>query len=447
MRLSQALPERGELDPRARAAIRGGFIGFFLDMYDIYLPVVVLGPALIYFIPSDMPVATAGIISSLTFVATLLGRPFGALVFGRYADKIGRKRTNLIAVNGFAVMSIVLAVLPGFETWGLFAVGLFIFFRFVDGVFVGGSYSASSPLAMEYMPKEKRGYYGAYLMMGFPFAFVGVSVLTLIMLAIAPAGGIDSPYVQWGWRVPFLIGALITFIYAYWYWKNVDESKLFEASGGTEEPLKELFRGDSLRSFIQVFVLMSGFWLSLNTVTALLPGLLRSQVGLTSTQTTIVLSIAYTVLAVGYLVAGVVSQVTGRRPFLMLSGIGAAVVGTGVYAMLLTSPPAGLGGVIPLVTVLVFAVVWFWGLATTYINERFKTGVRATGFGLGYSLAVIPSSFYAFYQGWLDTFLPFELTVLPLLALGGLLIVFGAAIGPETRDVEFTPEPREPPAT
>jgi hypothetical protein len=81
-----------------------------------------------------------------------------------------------------------------------------------------------------------------------------------------------------------------------------------------------------------------------------------------------------------------------------------------------------------------------WGLTTTYINERFRTGVRASGFGLGYSLAVIPPAFYAFYQAGLASFMPFKYTPLPLLVIGALLMLVGAAWGPETKDVDFHEE-------
>jgi MFS family permease len=123
-------------------------------MFDIYLPVVALAPALIYFVPEGISASTATLIGGTIFAATLVGRPLGALIFGQFADTIGRKRTTIIAVTGFGVMSVALAVLPGYETWGVFAVILFILIRFVDGIFVGGEYTAASPLAMEYCPQE-----------------------------------------------------------------------------------------------------------------------------------------------------------------------------------------------------------------------------------------------------------------------------------------------------
>lgn len=74
----------------------------------------------------------------------------------------------------------------------------------------------------------------------------------------------------------------------------------------------------------------------------------------------------------------------------------------------------------------------------TYINERFATGVRATGFGVGFSLSVIIPSFYAFYMDWLSVVVPFELTAVVLLALGGMIGTVGAIMGPETKEVDFT---------
>ena len=115
-------------------------------------------------------------------------------------------------------------------------------------------------------------------------------------------------------------------------------------------------------------------------------------------------------------------------------------VGTVLYCLLISTAPESLFAVILLVTLIVVVVTAPWGLTTTYINERFRTGVRASGFGLGYSLAVIPPAFYAFYQAGLASFMPFKYTPLPLLVIGALLMLIGALWGPETRDVDFHEE-------
>lgn len=436
------------LDPRAKHAIRGAFLGFFVDMFDIYLPIIVLAPAMIYFVaPEIQGTPTAAIIGGTIFAATLVGRPLGAFIFGHLADVIGRRRTTIIAVSGFGVVTLLMALLPGYQQWGIAAVIILIALRFIDGIFLGGEYTSANPLAMEYSPKEKRGLYGALIMTGYPLAYATISLITMGLLFWLPSGDLNSPYVQWGWRIPFFVGAALAFALVFYYVRSVSESELFEESGGGEAGLKALFRGQNLRNFLQVFVLMTGFWLTLNTISAILPGLLGDPVGLSKTNVTITLVIANVVLAGGYIVAGVTSQRIGRRPFLIAISAVMATVGTFLYWLLLSAPPQSLFWVIVLVTVITVLVVSCWGLATTYINERFQTSVRASGFGLGYSLAVVIPAFYAYYQSGLANFMPFEYTVLVLLVIGALLIVAGAVWGPETRDVNFSEDVEAAPET
>ncbi len=433
----------GELTPQGRHAIRGAWAGFFVDMFDIYLPIIVLAPAIAYFVHPQMDQATAAIVSGSIFAATLLGRPIGAFIFGHLGDTVGRRRATIIALLGSGVLTLLMAFLLGYEQWGIAAVILFVLLRLVNGVFVGGAYTAANPLAMEYSPKEKRGFYGALIMTGYPLAYATISLITLILLQLIPAGDLNSPYVQWGWRIPFVFGAVMIFALLYYYVSSVAESELFEAAaeseseGGGRSPILQLFRGDDLRHFLQVFVLMSGFWLTLYTAAAMLPGLLTDELGLSGTQLTTTLVIAYLILAAAYIGAGVTSQRIGRRIFLIGASVIMATVGTFLYYLLVGTTPQNLLVVIVLVTIITVLVTWVWGLATVYINERFHTGVRASGFGIGYSLAVIPPAFYAYYQAGLANFMPFKFTPLPLLVIGALLILIGAVWGPETKDVDF----------
>jgi hypothetical protein len=103
-----------------------------------------------------------------------------------------------------------------------------------------------------------------------------------------------------------------------------------------------------------------------------------------------------------------------------------------------TAPHAGLIEIGLLATLITVLTVSGWGLLSAYINERFHIGVRASGFGIGYSLAVILPAFYSFVMLWMASFMPYKYSQIPLLALGGLLIVVGAAMGPETKDVDIS---------
>jgi MFS family permease len=151
------------------------------------------------------------------------------------------------------------------------------------------------------------------------------------------------------------------------------------------------------------------------------------------------------VLVGGYLAFGVLGQRIGRRPTMMLLGLLITVVSTSAYVLLVqTAPHSGLLQIGVLATLITVLTVSGWGLLSAYINERFHIGVRASGFGIGYSLAVILPSFYSFVMLWLASFMPYKYTQIPLLALGGLFILIGAALGPETKDVDIA-EPQAAP--
>ena len=443
-----AVPQAEVLGPQARKAIWGAFFGFFVDNYDIFLPVIALAPAITYFIPKSTPPTTAAIASAMIFATTLIGRPLGAAVFGHFADTIGRKRMTVIAATGFGAVTLLMALIPGYEQWGSNVIFVLIGLRLIDGIFLGGQYTSASPLAMEYCPKPKRGLYGALIQSAAPAGTAAISLVTLAVLATFPANGIDSPYVQWGWRIPFLVGAAMAFALAIYFHRSVEESRVWQRSSRTEAPLRSLFWGTNLKSFLQVFVMMTGFWLSLNAALAVMPGLLASKKGVTGPTLTTALVIAYVVLAVVYVIGGVISQQIGRRKYLMLSSAASAIFGTFFYYSLISASTNDLSMIVLLTTITTVLVVAPGALGTVYVNERFQTGVRASGFGVGYSLAIILPAFYVFYQTGLAALMPYRYTVLALVVIGAFLIFVGAAWGPETKDVDFAlpDQPKKTPA-
>lgn len=431
------------LTPRARRAIWGAFAGFFVDSFDIFLPVIVLAPAAVYFFSPEIPASAVAILSAMVFVVTLIGRPIGAIIFGSLADRVGRKRMTVIAVTGFGVLTMLIGLLPGYEQWGIMAIVVLIVLRLLDGIFLGGEYTAANPLAMEYSPKQKRGFYGALIQSGAALAFAATSLLTLVLLLMIPAGDLNSPYVQWGWRIPFFIGAAMAFALAIYYAYFVDESEMWQESAKAGHPLKTVLGRDNLPHFLQVFVLMNGFWFLLYALTGNIPRLLASEVGLSSARVTIVTSVAWIAIAISFMIAGVLSQRIGRRMCFILTGAIAATAGTFFYYLLISTNGENFLMVVILAAITAGVVFAAGGLPTVYITERFRTDIRASAFGLAYSLAIIPPSFYAFYQAILQNIMPAQYTVLVLVAVGGVLIVIGAALGPETKDVDFKPVSRD----
>ncbi|MGW3469502.1 MFS transporter [Saccharopolyspora sp. NPDC000995] len=423
----------------AKKALIGAWFGFFVDLFDIYLPVVALAPAIGYFIHADLGASGITMVSGMIFAATLIGRPIGAMIFGWLADTAGRKRTTVIALSGAGVATLTLALLPGYQQIGITSLVLFIGIRLLGGVFLGGVYTGANPLAMEAAPREKRGLYGGIINTGFPLAYVAVSLITLVLLFLIPSGGSGSDYAQWGWRIPFVIGGLLTFAMVVYYVRSVHEPEAFASNRDKKSsPIKQLFAGDNAKSFGQVFLLMTGFWLSLQPVAAALPILLGDKgVGLSSRTTTVVLVIAYLLLAPVDVVAAVVSQRVGRRRFLIWASTLMATFATILYFLLVSFAADSTTWAVVTSMLIVFLVVGPWGVLPAYLNERFPTSVRATGYGLAYSLSVVAPSFYAFYQAGLSSFIPFNYTGGVLIFAGALLILFGAVAGPETRDLDF----------
>ncbi|MCF8570382.1 MFS transporter [Gordonia sp. HY002] len=423
---------------KARKALFGAWLGFFVDLFDIYLPIVVMAPAIGYFVSDDLGTTGKAIVSGAMFAATLVGRPIGAAIFGWIADTVGRKRTTMIAMTGAGIATFLIALLPGYSQIGVTSVILFVALRFLAGGFLGGEYTGANPLAMEAAPPHKRGLYSGLINTGFPLGYAAASIITLVLLLNMPSDGNDSAYAQWGWRIPFVIGALLSLGSAWYFHKSVTESDVFTKTERTMSPFRELLQRDNAKRFLQVFVLMNGFWLALQPVAASLPALLGSDgVGLSSTSVTLTLIIAYLILTPIDVGAAVVSQRIGRRRFLIIAASAMAVAGTALFLSIVRSEADDLTWVVFATILLVIVVICPWAVLPAYINERFPTSVRASGYGLAYSLAVVIPSFYAFYQAGLANFMAFDDTGAVLLVVGSLLVLAGALFGPETRNVDL----------
>lgn len=431
-------------EEKRRSAIRGAFFSEYIDMFDIYLPVVALAPVMFLFQPKNLSPQMETVLSSLVFITTLLGRPIGALIFGLIADKVGRRAASIYSVAGFGVITLLIGLLPGYETLGLTSYILLVLLRFLDGIFLGGGYTGAMPLAIEYSRKDKRGFVGGLIIAGFPAAYVSINLITMLMFYLFPLDGPGSPYTVWGWRIPFIVGAALAGFLALYYVHKVSESEVWkkEAAGGAvqteKSPMSGLLTGKGGRDLLQVLLLMTGFWMTQNIITIYMPtGLLVKTLHLNGFALTATLMICYTILFFSYIGSGLLGQAIGRRRFFVIVGPLIATAGAYILYALTVTPEMGFGTRAMLVSLLAVLVTSPWGVIVTYINERFATDVRATGFGIGFSLSVVIPSFYAFYMDWLSALMPLALTPVALLVVGGLIGTVGALIGPETRDVDF----------
>jgi MFS family permease len=430
------------LPPEVKRTVFAGCIGFAVDFFDIYLPVLALAPVIGYFEPSGLSAADSTTIYFFTFAATLFGRPCGAVIFGHWADKMGRRRTTMISIAGFGVFTALIAILPGYATFGIWSLVLLIGVRFIGGVFMGGEYTSNNTLALEMVPRPRRGFVGGLLQGAFPIGFAVVSAVTSFLLAITT----KEQYLQWGWRAAFVFGGLIAFAFLMFY-RTVPESPVWMASKKSEAPLKEVFSGIHRRNLLQVFIMMVGFWFA-SQVASVLPAILIQHLHVPAETTSNIFLGGSVILFFGFVGCGILSQMIGRRRMIVLCGLAVLFGGSGLYYLLVTHALSGGStvGTVIITAAFYILIVSPWGIVSTYISERFPTHIRASGYGIGYSAAVVIPAFSGAYLLGLSSLMPYVFGPLVLLVIAGGLMITGALLGPETRDVDMH-EPSAPAAT
>ncbi|MFC5929216.1 MFS transporter [Cryobacterium melibiosiphilum] len=409
--------------PAARRAVRGGIMGNFVDQFDIFLPIIALAPAAGHLYGSENMVANAGLI----FIATLVGRPLGAAVFGPLADRIGRSRTTQVTIAGVALTTLLIAAVPAQSVLGPGTLLLIVALRFLGGIFIGGGYTAAVPLAMEWAPPRRRGLVSGLIMWMSPWANASIAALVFALLGALGA----ARYADWGWRVPFVLGGLMAVALLVYYRSRVVDIPVTDAPvpARPRHPLREILFGAYRKQLWQVFVLMSGMWLFTNMAVAVLSGQLKTSEALDDQSVALTMFVATAVSAVTMAACGQVSTVVGRRRFFVGFGLVAAVLAPVLYLAIFRH---GAGpGLMLLVVGLQVVTVSVYGPVGAYLTERFPVTVRSSGYGVAYSLSIVLPALYPYYLPALQGVLGQYGAVAALLAMAGVLVAGGAAAGPE----------------
>ena len=427
------------LPPTGRAAVRAGIVGNYVDQINIFLPVVALAPALATLAGPHAGV-TAG---AVVIVATLLGRPIGAMLFGRIADRVGRTRTTQLAIGGTAACSLAIAAVPTHESIGVAAIAAVVVLRFVGGAFLAGEYTSAIPLAMEWSVPRRRGLVSGLIMSMAPWAQSTIAFVTAGLLAVLG----PTDYAAWGWRVSFVCGGLASLALLAYYSARVadapqvvrqreqaDEGKAPAAVG-----LRAVLGGAHAGAFWQMFGLMSGLWLMTNMVVILTTGRLSTDLGLGGGEIALVMGLAAVAQALVMSLTGHWSTLVGRRRFLVGWGLAAAVVAPLLWAGTMATQvvPVVVG-----VALLQVVTVCGYGPVGAYLCERFPAPVRSTGYGTAYSLSIVLPALWPWWLPTLESVLGHDGAVAAVLLAGGLLVAGCGALGPRLsaadldRDVE-----------
>ncbi|HWK60121.1 MAG TPA: MFS transporter [Eoetvoesiella sp.] len=300
-------------------------LGTVFEWYDFYLYGSLAAIIAAHFFSGVNP--TAGFIFALlAFAAGFAVRPFGALVFGRLGDMVGRKYTFLITILIMGLSTFLVGVLPSYGSIGLAAPIILIVLRLLQGLALGGEYGGAATYVAEHAPQNRRGFYTSWIQ---TTATMGLFLSLLLILGIRSALG-EQAFLDWGWRVPFLISSILLAI-SVWIRMRLHESPAFikmkEEGKQSKAPLKDSF----------------GKWSNLKIVLLALLGLTAGQavvwytgqfyalffltktLGLTANTANIMIALALLIGTPFFVIFGALSDRIGRKPIIMAGCLIAAL--------------------------------------------------------------------------------------------------------------------------
>jgi len=363
-------------------AIIGGSAGNLVEWYDWYA----YSAFSLYFANSFFPdsnptvqlLNTAGI-----FAVGFLMRPIGGYIFGKLADTKGRKEAMTLSVLLMSFGSLLIAFLPGYHTIGIAAPILLLIARLLQGLSVGGEYGTSATYLSEVAIKERRGFFSSFQYV----TLIGGQLIALgLQLLLQRIFLTDQQMHEWGWRIPFVIGAILSLV-ALYLRSNLHETEAFQNKDEKikkKGSLKELLKHP--KALTTVVGLTMGGTLAFYTYTTYMQKFLVNTVGLTKDQSTTLTFCSLLIFALLQPLFGMLSDKIGRRPLL----IGFGVLGTLCTVPLLTtlSTVTTMSGAFGLLMAALLIVSGYTSINAVVKAELFPVEVRALGVGLPYSLTV-----------------------------------------------------------
>ncbi len=429
-------------NPRSRVIV-ASLVGTSIEFYDFYVyatAAVLVFPTL--FFANDDP-TVALLASFAVFGVAFVARPIGSILFGHFGDRIGRKGTLVASLLTMGIATFVIGLLPTAQTpgWEVLSPALLVLMRFSQGLGLGGEWSGAALLATENAPKGKRAIYGTFPQLGAPIGFILANGIFIIFGATLT----DEQFLAWGWRVPFLLSAILVIIGLYVRFRLVETPafrRVVEQGQVAAVPLARVFRTSwrplILGTFIMLatytlFYLMTTFTLTFGTkpTDADVPGL-----GYQRETFLVMMIIGVVFFGVFTLVSGPLAERFGRRWLLVWVTI--AIVAFGLLFV-----PLFAGGTVGVMALLVIGFTLMgltFGPMAAVLPELFPTNVRYTGSAISYNLssilgaAVAPFIAVALWAaaGGSPVLVGNYLALMGLITLGALLI------SRETKDVDYT---------
>ena len=378
---SPAKPIRVDSPLRLRSII-SGTIGNAVEYYDWF----VYSAFSIYFAKAFFPSGnqTAQLLNSAAvFAAGFLMRPIGGWALGIYADRHGRKAALLASVLAMCLGSLVIGLTPGYATIGVAAPAILVVGRIIQGFSLGGEYASSATYLSEMASPGSRGYYSSFV-----FATLSVGqLLALLVLVLLQQFFLTSDQLYaWGWRIPFIIGALLSVVAVYLRGTMVETSSFLERGIGrrTRTGIRELAR--HWRSCLTVVGLTFGGAIAFYAYTTYMQKFLVNTAGMEKSLATLVSTIALTGFIFLQAPLGALSDRIGRRPLLIAFGVLGCVFTVPLFTALSTVTDPIRALILLMAGQLIVSL--YSSVSAIAKAEIFPVHIRALGVGLPYALTI-----------------------------------------------------------
>ncbi len=364
--------------------------GTLIEWYDFYIFGSLATIIAAHFFPKDNP--TVALLSTLaTFATGFIVRPFGALVFGRVGDVVGRKYAFMVTLIIMGLSTTAIGLLPNYEQIGLFAPICLLLLRLLQGLALGGEYGGAATYVAEHSPDGKRGYYTSYIQ---TTATLGLFVSLGVILATRLGLGEDT-FKDWGWRMPFLL-SIVLVIFSYLIRRRMSESPVFlemKSSGKvSKSPLRDSFLVPENRNLVilALFGATAGQGVVWYTGQFYALYFLQTVLKVDFVLANKIIAIALLFGTPFFILFGWLSDKIGRKKIMLTGMVIAALTYIPIYQGMEHYATLSDGPETTMLTVLVFIQVIYvtmvYGPIAAFLVELFPTHIRYTSMSLPYHI-------------------------------------------------------------